>query len=272
MTQPKESLRSACEKPGGQPVLKVDEWDEFKNLRYDGDMRYTEVSLLTDKGGKLTEVRLGEQPFPLGNMPAGFDAPSDNRGIMLEGENSRYMVMSILDAQDSQDRNANVFVKTLSDGKWKRLPVLPVLPMAQDNTPLEQRLFDDCLVTSASAALLETSQITETIVRDVLTVVPTGKQGADWGISSEPRTASDVASLPARRITLWNLADGRRIDLAMPEDDSEIIHVFDGHTVLLRVHDKLLFAEIEGSKLTGYKLAAFDSAIPQVHWAFYSQQ
>jgi hypothetical protein len=174
MTQPKESLRSACEKPGGQPVLKVDEWDDFKNLRYDGDMRFTEVSFITDKGGKLTEVRLGEQPFPLGNMPAGFDAPSDNRGIMLEGENSRYMVISILDAQDSQDRNANVFVKTLSDGKWKRLPVLPVLPMAQDNTPLEQRqkmyyrLFDDWLATSASAALLEASQITETIVPDVL--------------------------------------------------------------------------------------------------------
>ena len=46
--------------------------------------------------------------------------------------------------------------------------------MAQDNTPLEQpqkmyyRLFDDWLATSASAALLEASQITETIVPDVL--------------------------------------------------------------------------------------------------------
>lgn len=258
--------------------MKVDEWDDLKNLRYDGDMRYTEVSFLTDKGGKLTEVRLGGQPFPLGNMPAGFDAPSDNRGIMLTGENSRYMVISILDAQDSQNRNANVFVKTLSDGKWKRLPVPPVPPLAQDNVPLElrdkmyYRLFDDWLVTSASASLLDALPGKETVVPEVLNVVSNGKQWADWGIGAESSTSPDLATLPARRITLWNLADGRRIDLAIPEDDSEVVHVFDNNTVLLRIHDKLFFAEIEGEKLADFKLVAFDSAIPRIHWAFYSSQ
>jgi len=121
-----------------------------------------------------------------------------------------------------------------------------------------------------SAALLAASQITETVIPDVFTVVSTGKQWNDWGIAVEPRTAPDVATLPARRITLWNLADGRRIDLALPEDDSEVVHVFDNRQVLLRIHDKLFFAEIQDSKLTAFTLAAFDSAIPNVHWAFYS--
>jgi len=132
------------------------------------------------------------------------------------------------------------------------------------------RLFDDWLVTSASASLLANLLAKETNVPEALTVVAQGKQRDQFVIHAEPRTAPDVATLPARRITLWNLADGRRIDLAIPEDDSEIVHVFDGHRVLLRIKDSLFFAEIEGSKLVNYRLVAHDSAIPQVHWAFYS--
>jgi hypothetical protein len=55
--------------------------------------------------------------------------------------------------------------------------------------------------------------------------ISTGTQWTDLGILAESRTSPDVASLPARRITLWNLADGRRIDLAIPKDDSEVAHV-----------------------------------------------
>ena len=67
-----------------------------------------------------------------------------------------------------------MFVKTLSDGMWKKLPVLPVA--ATDQDMMYYRLFDDWLVTSASAALLANTPIQETVVPNVLTVVETGKR------------------------------------------------------------------------------------------------
>jgi len=268
MTDSKQTLRSVCKKPGSQPFLKTDNWDDCKSFRMDGDMRYREVGLLTDKNGKLADLFLGGPTITMGAMPVGFDSPSFSSGVLLKAASARYLVVSISNPKTGQNGDTDVFARTTSDSKWMRLPVLPVAMTANDK--MYYRLFDDWLVTSASAALLTANHITESIVPDALTVIPTGKQWADWGIRAEPRTTPDVISLPARRITLWNLAASRRIDLAIPEDDSEIVHVFDGHSVLVRIKDMLFSAEIQGSKLADYKLVAHDSAIPQVHWAFYS--
>ncbi|MGA2652109.1 MAG: hypothetical protein ABSF28_16370 [Terracidiphilus sp.] len=284
----KTTLRSACKASGSPAFLRSDEWSDYKNLRWDGDMRYREVSLLSSQDGKLVGSFVGGPNVVLEEMPSGFGAkprsgPRNNPkdcltdfgspvcpngvGVTLEAANASYLVVSIKD-QAGQDRNADVFVRSTSDGKWKRL-VVPAVS-ATETDKLRYRIFGSWLVTSLSALLQATDHITEAIVSEVLTVVDTGKQWADLDIKAEPRTAPDVAALVARRITLWNLADGRRIDLDLPEDDSEILQVFNDRTVLLRIHDKLFSASIQDSELTDYKLVAVDSAIPQIHWAFYS--
>lgn len=260
------TLHSACEKPGAAPFLETDRWDEYNNPQLDGFVHSNEYWLLTVRSGQIMQLTMPGQGVTITNAPPEYDGPAV-RGVSLEAASDRYFVVGIHD-KDGRDHNTNVFVKTLSDGMWKKLPVLPVA--ATDQDMMYYRLFDDWLVTSASAALLANTPIQETVVPNVLTVVETGKRRDDLGVAVDPRTAPKVAKLSARRIILWNLADGRRIDLAIPDDDSEIVHVFDGHSVLLRIHDKLFFAEIHGWKLTDYKLAAYDSAIPHVHWAFYS--
>jgi hypothetical protein len=286
----KTILRSVCEKPAGRLFITTNEWDQYLDLRMDGTMSYRELVLLSSQGGKLITRFVGGPSVDLGAMPLGFRARPrsgprinpkdcftdfgssvcpDGVGVTLEAANKHFLVAGMRNSM-GEDHNADVFAKSIADGRWMRLPVLSVAPTSDDR--MYYRLFDDWLVTSASAALLAANNITETVVPEVLTVVETGKQRNDLAVKVESRTATDVATLPARRITLWNLADGRRIDLAIPEDDSEVVHVFDGHQVLLRIHDKLFFAEIQGLKLADYKLVAFDSAILQVHWAFYSPQ
>ena len=265
---PKATLQSVCDAPGASPTIESDQWDQFEHLELDGNPRYLEVAFLTKQGSKLVELILGGATIPLGAMPPPFDSSSESRGVMLEAASRSYLIIGISDMDRPFNRNAHVFVRSSATGKWRQLPVLAVAPSEKDS--MYYRLFGDWLVTSASAKLLANSQVNDTADPDVLTVVETGKLRTDLGIEATPRTASGAAALPSRRITLWNLADNRRIDLALPEDDSEIVHVFDNHQVLLRIHDKLFFAEIEGSRLTGYKLAAFDSAIPMVHWAWYA--
>jgi hypothetical protein len=265
-------LQSVCKRPGQPPYTVSNRWEDFTHFRFDGVSPISAQCYLWSQDGTIHEYLLGRPPVVITKMPADAPLSAISRRLTLDTASRRFRVISI-DDSDLVDHNTDVFVQTVADGRWKRLPVLPVRFIGTDPTKMDRmayRLFDDWLVTSASAALLKANDATETAVPDVLTVVETGKQRDDLGVEVEPRTAPDVATLPARRITLWNLADGRRIDLAMPEDDSEIVHVFDGHSVLLRIHDKLFFAEIQGSKLTDYKLVAFDSAIPQVHWAFYS--
>lgn len=297
---PRTTLRSACKRNGTAPFLEKDNWSDFKNFRFDGEMRTGEVSLLTDQDGELVRKFSFNKEDPvidLFKMPPGFGASprrgaelsprecfdkfgsvacTGGRGVNLEAADGKHLIISINDDRwkigqtTGPDHNRDVFFRSSETGQWKQLPVLPVATTANDK--MHYRLFEDWLVTSASAALLKADNITETIVPDVLTIMETGRQRNDLGVDVKPRTAPDVATLPARRITLWNLADGRRIDLAIPENDSEVVHIFDGHQVLLRIHDKLFFAETRGSKLADYKLATFDSVIPMVHWAFYSAE
>ena len=294
---PRTIVRSAC-KQGGKPLyIRKDDWSDFKNLQYDGSMSQSELALLTDQDGRLVRKFSFNKEDPiidLNEMPAGFGprprqgsdlSPRDcfnkygsvactgGRGSTLEAASNDYLIISIGDEKweiekTGPDHNKNVFYRTSATGQWKRLAVLPVAPTHHDK--MYYRLFGNWLVTSASSALVSALAIRETVVPDILTVVETGKQRNDLKIASEPQATSSIATLPSRRITLWNLADGRRVDVAIPEDDSEVVHIFDDHRVLLRIHDKLFFAEILGSKLNDYKLVAYDSAIPQVHWAFYA--
>jgi len=275
----KAILRSACKQPGGPPFLKTDDWTSYKNLRLDGLISPSEYSGLSSQGGKLIARFVGGPSIELGNMPQGFGAKTrsgprinpkdcftdfgssvcpDGRGVTLEAASSRYLIGSMSDDK-AQDHNEDVFVRASNDGAWVRLPVPAVAPAANDR--LRYRLFDDWLVTSLSASLAASIRNKIDLIAEVLTVSTEG---------TEPALAPGTSTFPSRTLTLYNLADSRRIAIAIPEDDSEIVHVFDGHTVLLRIKDKLFSAEIEGSKLANYKLVAFDSAIPQVHWAFYS--
>jgi|HubBroStandDraft_1064217.scaffolds.fasta_scaffold28383_2 hypothetical protein len=258
---------SVCKRQDQPPYTVTNRWTDYNAVRFDGVSPADEGCWLWPRNGSLAEYFLGGPEIPIASLPSELKSLERTRRVSLDAASEGHLVVGI-DGKDLIDRNTDVFVQTIKNGRWARLPVLPVAPTKQDK--MRYHLFDDWLVTSASAALLAASQITETVIPDVFTVVSTGKQWNDWGIAVEPRTAPDVATLPARRITLWNLADGRRIDLALPEDDSEVVHVFDNRQVLLRIHDKLFFAEIQDSKLTAFTLAAFDSAIPNVHWAFYS--
>lgn len=263
------TLRSACIKPNASPFLEKDQWAEYKYPSLDGSVRTGEVWYLSNVAGKIVQMIWGGPTIEITDAPTTVPNPSGTRSVDLEAASEKFLVVSVA-REYGLDRNTDVFVQTRSKNAWKRLPVPPIRTTGSDQ--MFYRLFDDWLVTSASAALLKANDVAGTVVPNVLTVVETGKQRNDLGIEVEPRTAPDVAKLPARRITLWNLADGRRIDLAVPEDDSEVVHIFDDHQVLLRIHDKLFFAEIQGSKLADYKLVVFDSAVPQVHWAFYSPQ
>lgn len=268
------TLHSVCKRHGQPAYTVTDRWDDYKAIRFDGVTPLSKQCLLSSLNGLIDEYVLGGPSIKITPMPTDFPPSKTRRGVFLDAANSRFRVVSI-GGKDLIDPNADVFVQTVANGRWKRLPVFPVRSTGThlwDIDRMTYRLFDDWLVTSVSAKLLAANQIIDTAVPEVLTVVPTGEQRTDWGIKVEPTAAPEVATLPARRITLWNLADGRRIDIEIPEDDSEVVHVFDDHQALLRIHDKLFFAEIAGSKLTGYKLVAFDSAIPQVHWAFYSSQ
>jgi hypothetical protein len=268
------TLNSVCKRQGQAPSVVTDRWADYKTIIFEGvTPRGAPQCYLSSENGVIEKYLIGRPAITITAMPTDIPPSTTRRGLTLDAANDRFRVVSIHGNKDLVDHNTDVFVQTVADGRWKRLPALPVrligtYPTNMDR--MEYRLFDNWLVTSASAALLRANDITEVVVPDVLTVVETGKQWDDLGVEVEPRTAPDVATLPARRITLWNLADGRRIDLAIPQNDSEVVHVFDGHQVLLRIHDKLFFAEIQGSKLADYKLTAFDSAIPQVHWAFYS--
>jgi len=267
-------LHSICKRPGRLPYTVKDRWTDYKATLFDGLTPQSKQCYVWSQNGAIDEYLIGRSPVAITTMPTDTPISVTKRRLTLDAANGRFRVIGI-DGDDLVDHNTDVFVQTLANGQWKRLPVLPVRFAGTDPTKTDRmayRLFDDWLVTSASAALLAANNITEAVVSDVLTVVETGKQRNDLAVKVELRTAPDVAKLPARRITLWNLADGRRIDLAIPEGDSEVVHVFDDRQVLLRIHDKLFFAEIQGSKLSDYKLAAFDSAIPQVHWAFYSPQ
>jgi hypothetical protein len=265
-------LHSVCKRHGQPAYTVTNRWDDYKFTRFDGTTSLSAQCLLTSQNGLIYKGVIGGPSIEITTIPPDFPPSKVRRGVILDGANGRFRVVSIAREKDLVDSNTDVFVQTVANGRWKRLPVLPVRPTGEypDIDRMIYRLFDDWLVTSASAELLAANHVTDTIVPEVLTVVSTGKQRTDWDIKVEPRTASQIATLRARRITLWNLADGRRIDLAIPEGDSEVVHVFDDHQVLLRIHDKLLFAEIQGSELVHYKLVAFDSAIPNVHWAFYS--
>lgn len=271
---PTITLQRVCEKPGGQPFIEDGQRADYRNIRFDGVAPADRECVLSSQNGQIVKKFLQSMPdFPITALPPDLPPLTGVHGVLLEAASGQYLIVNIK-GNDNVDRNTNVFVQTVQDGRWKRLPVLAVGVLGDRPENMDRmfyRLFDNWLVTSASAALQAANQITESVVPAVLTVVPTGKQWTDWGIKSEPRSAPDVATLPARRITLWNLADGRRIDLAIPEDDSEVVHIFDNHRVLLRFHDKLFFATIEGAKLTDYKLVAFDSAIPMVHWAWYAE-
>ncbi len=264
---PTTTLTAVCKNQSGPAFIEQSQWPEYKNLRVEGTV--AERCRLSSQDGEIVLRPYGEPVVPIMPFPPELRALPGVRAVALNAANKSYFIVSIC-AKDGIDRNTDVFVETATDGKWTRLPVLPVAPVDRDK--MSYRLFDNWLVTSASAALVAALPVKETIVPDVLTVVETGKQRNNLAIVAEPRTTPDVATLPARSITLWNLADGRRIDLAIPEDDSEVVHIFDDHRVLLRIHDKLFFAEIQDSKLTSFTLAAFDSAIPNVHWAFYSPQ
>ncbi len=284
----KKMLRSACKQPGIRAFLKTDDWDGYRSLRFDGDMRHGEVSLLTSQGGKLVENSIGGPDIVLGEMPPGFgskprsgprinpkdcftdfgsSACPDGRGVTLEAANGRYLVTA-MNNEKGLDDNTNVFVQTVRDGKWKRLSVPSVVPTDHDG--LRYRLFGDWLVTSLSSLLTPSVPYTNAPIPEYLTLALEGTKSALPATSVEPMPAPNAQSPPTRTLTLYNLADGRRIAIAIPEDDSEIVHVFDGHTVLLRIKDALFFAEIQGSKLVNYKLVAHDSAIPHVHWAFFS--
>ena len=272
LTIPKSALQSVCKKRGDPHYILKNNRDYLRYLRFDGVVPADEGCWLWAQDGALSEYLLGASSIPFTSLPSEFASLKGQHRVSLDAANQRYLVIGI-GGNDLIDRNIDVFVQTIRDGRWTRLPVLPVGILGdrpENMDRMRYRLFDDWLVTSVSAQLISKSEVKDTAVAEVLTVVSTGKQRADWGIEDKTRTMPDAAALPARRITLWNLADNRRIDLALPEDDSEIVHVFDNHQVLLRVHDKLFFAEIEGSRLTGYKLAAFDSAIPMVHWAWYA--
>ncbi len=270
------TLHSVCKRQGQVPSVVTDRWADYKTIIFEGVTPLAGPQCyLSSENGVIEGYLIGTPAIAITSMPTDIPLSTTRRGLTLDAANDRFRVVSIHGNKDLVDRNTDVFAQSVADRQWKRLPVLPVRFIGTYPTNMDRmtyRLFDDWLVTSASAALLKANKITETIVPDVLTVVETGKQRNDLAVEVEPRTAPDLATLPVRRITLWNLADGRRIDLAIPEGDSEIVHIFDGRQVLLRIHDKLFFAEIQGSKLAGYKLAAFDSAIPEVHWAFYSPQ
>ena len=270
---PKMTLLSVCKKPNGQSYLRKGDRDVFRFLRFDGMTPADTACYLSAQDSTLSEYLLGAPSIPIASTPPEFSVLTEHRRFSLDAANERYLVVS-LNGKDLIDRNTDVFAKTTEGGKWSRLPVLPVGILGdrpENMDRMRYRLFDDWLVTSASAELIANSRVKDTVAPDVLTVVATGKQWADWGIDVKPRTAPDVATPPARRITLWNLADNRRVDLAIPEGDSEIVHIFDNQQVLLRIHDKLFFATIHGSNLVDYKIVAFDSAIPRVHWAWYAE-
>jgi len=168
--------------------------------------------------------------------------------------------------RNGNDHNTDVFVRTVSDGKWRRLLVPAVA--TTDTDKLRYRLFDDWLVTSLSASLASTVTSKDAPATNVLAVTAQGPPPGTPTILVQPSSRSDSSSLPTRTLTLYNLAYSRSVAIAIPEDDSKIVYIFDGHTVLLRIRDTLFFAEIRGSKLGDYKLVAHDSAIPLVHWAF----
>lgn len=265
---PHPALRSACTQSGAPLIIEDGKWDQFKRPRFDGASP-DEGWIVSIRSGQIVQMNLAGPAVTIGDAPPAYRAIAGIRAAYLEAASERYLVIGVMEKDHPAVSNKDVFVRTAGDSKWERLPVLPVAQTSHDR--LYYRLFDNWLVTSASASLLAANHIAEgNVVPDFLTLVSTGKQWADWGIKAESRTTPDVANLPARRITLWNLADGRRVDLAIQEDDSEVVHIFDDHQVLMRFHDKLFFAEIQGTKLTGYRLVAFDSAIPMVHWAWYS--
>lgn len=262
------SLHAACTKPGMTPFLRVDDWSDFRNLEFDGAISPTESSLLSTHDGTLVVRLLGGPAIDLGDGPRkpGVEFQS---AATLEAANRGYLVVSMQsDTPHDSDRNENVFFRASTTGRWERLPVFPVAPIGNDR--MTYRLFGQWLVTSASASLVATQPVQGSIVPEVLTVIAEQKLAPTFAVAVQPGTGSPSTSLPARRITLWNLADGRRIDLAIPENDSEIVAIFDGGSVLLRIKDTLFLADIKGTKLAGYRFVASDSIIPQVHWAFYS--
>jgi hypothetical protein len=267
ITGGKSTLLSVCKKPGSAPYIAKDHLADYKFPYLDGFVRADEYATLSDVSGKIVEMPLDVPNIEITGMPAGFPVQSHPRGISLKASSEKFFIISV-DSVDGQDHNTDVFVRTASDGKWKRLPVPAAATTATDR--LRYRLFDDWLATSLSASLAATVTNKDAPDADVLTVTTQGAPPGKPTITVQPRSKPDSSSLPARTLTLYNLADSRRIAIAIPEDDSEIVHVFDGHSVLLRIKDALFFAEIHGSKLEDYKLVAQDSAIPMVHWAFYS--
>lgn len=286
----KMMLRSACKAATGPPFLRSDAWSDYVNLRWDGDTRYREVNLLSSQDSNLIGRFVGAPDVVLKDMPPGVSvrprsSPRNNpkdcftdygssicpngAGVTLEAANASYIVVSVRD-EKGQDHNADVFALSMSDGKWTRLKI-PALS-ATDEDKCYYRLFGNWLVTSTSGTLRAANHITEGAVSEILTVIEPGEQSAVYGIKNEVQSVPNLTSLPTRHITLWNLADARRIDLDLPEEDSEIIKIFSNRNALLRIHDKLFSAGLQNSELVGFKLVAADPAVLQMHWAFYSDQ
>lgn len=211
---------------------------------------------------------LGGPVIDLGKAPQASGV-TFRSAATLEAASSRYVVVSMhSDGAGDSDHNEYVFFRTGTKGNWQRLPVLAVASTGDDR--LYYRLFGDWLVTSASAPLAATVHPQPSVLADVVRVVEQKPLPPTFAVVAHPQAGSSPDVLLARRVTLWNLADGRRVDLAIPEDDSEVLEVFDNRSVLLRIEDKLFLAKIEGSRLAKFRFVAYDAVISDVHWAFYS--
>jgi hypothetical protein len=132
--------------------------------------------------------------------------------------------------EDGLEQNDAIYVRTARDGKWTRIAV--------DSGKSTYRMFDDWLVAT-----------------------PEGR--------SSNATAGEKTEAQ-RPMTLYNLADSRRITVVEPEADAEILQIDRNKDVLVRIANKLYDVGIEGKQLGNRCVLAEDSALRSVHWAFFS--
>jgi hypothetical protein len=266
LTEPVTTLRSVCKKQGAPAYLEKDQWVEYNGTRSGWVQPQNKICGLSSRDGVIVHMFLGMPSVPITDLPPKFRALSGIRGVDLKAASDRYLVVS-LDSVDGIDRNSDVYAQSFRGGAWQRLNVPAVIPTNNDS--LRYSLFGDWLITSLSASLASTITDREKVISDMLTIKRGTLGTALPQIEVQQISPRDLSSLPARILNLYNLADARRIALTIPEDDSEIIQIFGGNTVLLRIKDKLFFADVQGSRLGGYRLVAENSAISQIHWAFY---